>query len=341
MAPAFAIFGNVMPESSPTRPTDQTDPSPPENVTRLAPSPTGALHLGNVRTFLVNHAITVQQKWRVLLRIEDLDGPRLKPGADEQSIRLLESLGITWNDGPHFQSTDLSVYRDAMAQLRQKGKAYSSPLSRREAEETASAPHEASQDRSAGPIERPPIEAGPFDEPDENHRFVTDAGSVEFDDCFAGAQSVDVARTEGDFVIWRRADGGLPAYQLAVVVDDARQGVTQVVRGDDLIPSTGMQIQLYRSLDMTNRIPVYTHLPLVVGTDGKRLAKRHGDTRLQRYLDAGVRVERVIGLIAYWSGAARDRREMSTDEFVQAFRLDTMPHEPTVYTPEDDAWLIA
>src|SRR5205823_2514620 len=113
-----------------------------------------------------------------------------------------------------------------------------------------------------------------------------DAGVVEFDDDFAGHQHFDVARQLGDFVIAK--SDGTPAYQLAVVVDDAAMNVMHIVRGDDLLDSTPRQILLYRALGLSQRIPRYMHLPLVAGTDGRRLAKRHGDTRLAHYRDQGV-----------------------------------------------------
>ncbi|MCA9297128.1 MAG: hypothetical protein KC983_11440, partial [Phycisphaerales bacterium] len=134
---------------------------------------------------------------------------------------------------------------------------------------------------------------------------------------------------------------GTPAYQLAVVVDDIRQHVTDVVRGDDLLPSAARQTLLYRALGHTP--PNWWHLPLVYGTDGLRLAKRHGDTRLTTYRAQGVRPERVIGLIARWSGIdtgpADETHNMTADEFAEAFDLDRLPRTRVTFTEEDDAWL--
>ena len=128
-------------------------------------------------------------------------------------------------------------------------------------------------------------------------------------------------------------------YQLAVVVDDARQGITDVVRGDDLIDSAGRQVWLYRFLGLTP-LPRYYHLPLVIGEDGRRLAKRHGDTRVASYREASVKAERVIGLLGYWSGVCSERCEMSAEEFVARFTLKKLPKEKVVFTHEDDRWLM-
>ena len=171
-------------------------------------------------------------------------------------------------------------------------------------------------------------------------RVVVPMGGVDFMDAFAGPQHQFPGKTIGDFVVWTRRDAdkpGQPAYQLSVVVDDHRQGVTQVVRGDDLLDSGGRQLLLYRALGLGPE-PVYTHLPLVRGSDGRRLAKRHGDTRLDTYRAKGVTPERVVGLVAYWSGVGDRPREMSAGEFRRVFDIGTMSHSPIVFTAEHEAW---
>jgi glutamyl-tRNA synthetase len=162
------------------------------------------------------------------------------------------------------------------------------------------------------------------------------AGATTFDDGFAGEQRHDIDITVGDFLVSTK--GALPSYQLAVVVDDARQGIDQVVRGDDLISSTPRQILLYERLGL-GPAPNYTHLPLVVGVDGRRLAKRHGDSRLAHYRAAGVSAERIVGLLAEWCGCGA-RRVMSAGEFSEAFALENLPHAPIVFTVADDHWLL-
>jgi len=215
-------------------------------VTRLAPSPTGALHLGNARTFLANWLLARQSGWRVLLRVEDLDGPRIKAGADRQAMEDLRWLGIDWDDGPIYQSARIQLYSDAIERLLSAGYAYPCVCSRREVELAASAPH-----AEDGAAVYPGTCRGRFKSVAEARdamgrgpavRFALPPGVIHFNDEFSGPHSIDVSKRLGDFVIAKSetapAELGDPAaraqwahaYQLAVVVDDAAVGVTDVVR---------------------------------------------------------------------------------------------------------------
>lgn len=280
-----------------------------------------------------------------MLRIEDLDGPRVKPGAVEACLRTLAWLGIDWDEGPIVQSEDLGPHRAAMETLAGRGMVYPCELTRTEIEAAASAPHDTPADAepSPGSENRFPASLRPegigtrrFDDPDTNWRFVTPEGVVGFLDVFAGAQHPDPGREIGDFVVWTKR--GQPAYQLAVVVDDHRQGVTQVVRGDDLLGSTARQLLLWRAMGLGAE-PTYTHLPLVVGEDGRRLAKRHGDTRLTTYQEVGVPAERVIGLLGWWCGVVSAPEPMSAADFCRGFDLASMTPDRVTFTEEDDRWL--
>lgn len=306
-------------------------------TTRLAPSPTGALHLGNARTFLVNWLLARQQGWRIILRMEDLDGPRIKSDADRSAIETLAWLGLDWDEGPIYQSHDLEPYRQALDTLARAGRAYPCAMTRKQIEQAASAPHEGGELRF-GPELRPEIEPRTFVESDVGWRFVTPACSVSFDDEFKGAQTCDPSAEVGDFPIWTKQ--GQPAYQLAVVVDDHRQGVTHIVRGDDLVDSAGRQRLLYEALGI-GPMPRYCHLPLVLGPDGRRLAKRHGDTRLTRYRKMGVSANRVLSLLGRWCSiemAGTD--EIKVEDLLSRFELARMPREPVTFTKEDEAWLL-
>lgn len=309
-------------------------------ITRLAPSPTGALHLGNARTFLVNWLLARQNGWRIVLRIEDIDGPRIKRDADKLAIEDLRWLGIDWDEGPIYQSSRRNHYAAAIERLIAGGYAYPCVCSRKEVEQSASAPH-ADDGAAVYPgtcrerfktVEHATRESGKA----PAIRFKVPRGVVDFADHVAGSQSCDVEHTLGDFVI-AKADR-TPAYQLAVVVDDASMGVTHVVRGDDLLDSTPRQILLYRALGLESKLPAYYHLPLVVGEDGRRLAKRHGDTRLATYRLAGVKPHRVLALLARWCGVEAGDA-MAANDLLSWFSLHRLPREPIVMRQADDAWL--
>ncbi|MCA3005277.1 MAG: glutamate--tRNA ligase family protein [Planctomycetaceae bacterium] len=312
-------------------------PSP--GVTRLAPSPTGALHLGNARTFLVTWALARRNGWRIVYRIEDLDGPRVKPEAAQAITDTFRWLGIDWDIGPTIQSDDFGPHRRAMAALAQTARAYPCDLTRSQIEAAASAPQEGSGEVRFPASLRPPVSARPFSDEHTNWRFVTPVGAVHFHDRFAGPHAIDPAAGIGDFVIWTKR--GTPSYQLAVVVDDARAGVTEVIRGDDLLDSAARQLLLITALGLSPT-PTYTHLPLVVGPDGRRLAKRHGDSRISAYRESGVPPEAVIGLCAHWCGLTGERIEpMTAAHFARSLNLATIPRSPVVFTPEQHQWLLS
>jgi glutamyl-tRNA synthetase len=245
---------------------------------------------------------------------------------------------------PMVQSDDLEPYRAAMRSLASRGLVYPCALSRADVEAAASAPQEGAHEVVYPASLRPalgPLAFDAFAPGATNWRFATPtgpAGVVEFVDDFAGPRRVDAAATIGDFIVWTKRDQ--PSYQLAVVVDDHRQRVTDVIRGDDLIESAARQLLLYRALGMAPE-PRHMHLPLVVGPDGRRLAKRHGDTRVDRYLDAGVPAEAIVGLIARWCGVGTDADgTLAAAEFKRRLDPASIPHTPVTCTPEDDAWLL-
>lgn len=311
-------------------------------TTRLAPSPTGALHLGNARTFLINWALARRSAWRIVLRIEDLDTPRIKPGVIDLTIDLLAWLGLDWDDGPLIQSLDPAPHLAAIRTLAQRGSIYPCELTRAQIEAAASAPQEGAHEMPFPASLRPALLPCAFTDDAPSWRFAVDERAVVIADRFAGTRELHPARSAGDFIVWTRRDAdkpGQPAYQLAVVVDDARQGVTHIVRGDDLLDSAARQVLLYRALGL-GEPPAYYHLPLVRGIDGRRLAKRHGDTRLDHYRARGVPPERIIGLAAFWSGITPSREPMETAEFRDRLNLDTIPRSDVVFGPEDDAWLL-
>jgi glutamyl-tRNA synthetase len=309
-------------------------------TTRLAPSPTGALHLGNARTFLVNYALARQSGWRIVMRMEDLDGPRVKPESVAQGLEVCSWLGMTW-DGPIiYQSDRHGLYERALGGLIERGLAYPCRCTRKDIELAGGAPHDEDHitvyPGTCRPMDPSAVPPPPGDGADVAWRVRVSDEPIRFADAFAGEQEFVLSRTCGDFVIFRKQ--GLAAYQLAVVVDDAQAGVDAIVRGDDLIESAARQIYLRRLLGYEGDVRWF-HLPLVLGPDGRRLAKRHGDTRLAGYRDAGTPPQRVIGLIARWCGLTENREEMDVDTFVERFDIDAVPRQPITFTDADEAFL--
>jgi glutamyl-tRNA synthetase len=267
---------------------------------------------------------------RVVLRIEDIDSPRVKPGAAEQALDDLRWLGLDWDGPPLVQTERLPRYEEALARLRALERVYPCTCTRGDVERAASAPHAEHE----GPVYpgtcagRTAAAAAALTPPFA-WRFRIGEGPWSYVDGFRAETSVDLRQVGGDFVVWKSA--GTPAYQLAVVVDDADQGVTEVIRGDDLVPSTPRQLLLYHALGLTP--PAFSHVPLVVGPDGRRLAKRHGDTRLASLRAYGVPAEAVVGLLAWSCGWIDTVTPIPARNLLPLFRLDTIPRQPFVLTP--------
>ncbi len=329
-------------------------------VGRLAPSPTGALHLGNVRTFMIAWLRARSQGGKVILRMEDLDHPKDKPGADIQAIEDLKWLGFDWNE-EYVQSTRKDLYRDALETLRARGLVYPCVCSRRDVEAAQSAPHAGEQLYYPGTCRnrfKTWEEAVKYRTKDVRQktkdgnqqieksksspcwRFKVPEGTiVSFDDVFCGHYEQDVSRTLGDFPLARDEFGA--GYTLACAVDDLLMGVTEVVRGDDLLAATPTQILVANALankanDVRQKTknsnqqikPNYCHIPLVVGPDGRRLAKRHGDTRVATYRAQGTRPEEIIGFLAASCGWVSPHEQISLADLVPQFNIATIPQTP-------------
>ncbi len=299
---------------------------------RLAPSPTGAQHVGNARTYLIAWLRARSQGGRIVLRIEDIDSPRVKAGADQQACDDLRWLGLDWDEGPIVQTQRLAHYEEALRRVQEQERVYPCTCTRSDIERAASAPHDDLPGASIYPgtcAGRRVADADTLADP-YCWRFRLSQDEFEFRDGFLGPVSVDLRAAGGDFVVWKSA--GTPAYQLAVVVDDVAQGVTEVVRGDDLVPSTPRQLLLYDALGLAP--PGFVHVPLVVGPDGRRLAKRHGDTRLSSLRQAGVTPEALLGLLAWSCGWIDKRRAVCAAELLPLFQLESIPPGPFVLTPD-------
>ncbi|MBJ7329054.1 MAG: tRNA glutamyl-Q(34) synthetase GluQRS [Solirubrobacteraceae bacterium] len=294
---------------------------------RFAPSPTGVLHLGNLRTALLAWLFARSQGARFLMRVEDLDAGRVRPGLEDGQLADLAAIGLDWDGDVVRQSERLDVYAAVIEQLEGDGLLYPCYCTRREIREAASAPHGAVAD-GAYPGTCRDLTAAQRAERESRGRppaLRLRAGDVKitFDDRLLGP----VEGVVDDLVV-RRNDGA-PAYNLAVVVDDAFQSIGEVVRGADLADSTPRQLLLGRLLDLAP--PRYAHVPLMLGPDGVRLAKRHGAVTLADRAELGETPAQVRGRLAEGLGLAAPGERVSMDELLARFDPAALPREPTVF----------
>jgi glutamyl-tRNA synthetase len=277
---------------------------------RLAPSPTGLLHLGHARTFWIAAQRAKEHKGTLILRNEDLDQQRCRQKYVRAMLEDLHWMGIGWREGPdcggayapYSQSARRGHYLEAWRRLRNGRFIYPCTCSRKDLAEAVAAPHDSDDEPIYPGRCRSREDAAQFDQPaGVNWRFrVPDGEAVRFQDGHFGWQSFTAGQDFGDFILWRRDD--VPAYQLAVVVDDAAMGMTEVVRGADLLKSTARQILLYRALGL--KMPDFYHCDLLRDESGMRLAKRHDALSIQCLRESGWNAERVIAAAMGTSEAA-------------------------------------
>jgi glutamyl-tRNA synthetase len=284
-------------------------------IGRYAPSPSGRQHLGNARTALLAWLFARSAGGRFVLRVEDLDPTRSQRIHEETILADLRWLGIDWDEGPdvggshgpYRQSERNEIYAEAIARL----ETFACTCSRRELRESAAAPHGIEPVYPGTCLQRPIDPTRPV-----ATRWHAPRGTVEANDARLGTLVQDVAHDIGDFVL-RRGDGAW-AYQLAVVVDDAAMGVTEVVRGEDLWTSTPRQVLLQRALGLPT--PQYAHVPLLRGADGTKLSKRHGAPDVAALRERGVDPHRVVAALARSCGLLEnDTREIDVHALLAAF----------------------
>lgn len=300
---------------------------------RYAPSPTGDLHMGNLRTALLAWLFARSfgsVDGRFVLRVEDLDRPRIRPAATQRMLDDLRWLGLDWDEGPgcggpyapYTQSERLDIYTHYLHQLQEQGLIYPCYCSR---SEIAQAAQQGDEENPEGP--RYPGTCRTLSKRQRREReasgrrpalrFLVPAERVvSFTDMLAGPQTQQVQQVVGDFIV-RRSDG-IFSYQFAVVVDDATMRINQVVRGADLLSSTARQILLYEALGFS--IPSFAHVPLLLDEDGKRLAKRTQSAGLAPLRDAGMSAEQVVGQLAASCGLAETDTAIRPIELAQRYR---------------------
>lgn len=305
-------------------------PVVPRPTGRLAPSPTGRLHLGHGRSFLLAWLAARSQGGRLWLRLEDLDRSRVRPEYTDQILADLEWLGLDWDGEPLVQSADEEPYAAALDALLRAGHAYPCVCSRSDIAARVDAPQ-------AGDGERhyPGTCRGRFDSMDSAERatgrpagvrLLVPAGVRSVADGVVGEVHEDTAEVTGDLLLLRR--DRVYSYHFAVVVDDARQGVTQVLRGDDLATSAVRQAHLQRALGLPH--PNWAHVPLVVDRDGRRLAKRAGDLGLGELRERGVDARHLVGALAASAGLLERPAPVEPRELLASFDLKRLPRAPAV-----------
>ena len=292
-------------------------------IGRFAPSPTGPLHIGNLRTAVIAWLCSQQSDGELLLRFEDLDRANSKSEHEARQINELAQLGITFGSNVIRQSERFHLYRDIVDGLRQQDLVYPCYCTRREILESTQAPHGPTIEGAyAGTCRN--LSARDRSEREQSGRppaWRLQSNNEEYivDDLVAGPTTTVI----DDMVLLR--NDGVPAYNLAVVVDDAAQGVTQIVRGDDLLLGTGRHMHLQKLLGYPT--PQYVHVPLVVGPDAERLAKRHGAVTLEDLSHKGVGTQEVLGELARSIGSVVERPKDVAD-LLDDFNLDRLPRSP-------------
>jgi glutamyl-tRNA synthetase len=294
---------------------------------RLAPSPTGKLHFGGARTALIAWLRARTQHGTLVMRVEDVDGPRVVKGAADAILSDLRWLGIDWDEGPdvggafgpYTQSARHARYDAALERLTRSGHVFRCSCTRSEVMAASSAPHGDLGPRYPGTCRERPRDPRRTC----SLRFRMDMGQP-FVDALHGVQP----ESAGDDFIVHRSDG-LYAYQLAVVVDDAAMGISEVVRGADLLSSTPRQLALYTALGIAP--PAFLHVPLVLGADGVRLAKRHGAVSIADYRARGASPERVVAALARSLGLARaDEHDLRAADLLERFDVASLPRTPSL-----------
>lgn len=302
---------------------------------RFAPSPTGYLHVGGVRTALFNWLFARNKGGKFILRIEDTDRVRSTKEALDDILSSLQWIGIDWDEGPFFQSERLAIYQEYANKLIEKGFAYKSTLVKTEAEDNESDDDEAKAspapryDRGAVIKPERPVMQG------EAIVFKSSGERVSIDDVVHGRIEFDTSLIK-DFVIVK--SDGMPTYNFACVIDDALMQITHAVRGDDHISNTPKQVMVYRALGFPE--PLFAHVPMILGPDGARLSKRHGATSVNEYKKQGYLAPALLNFLTLLGWApGEDKELLPMDEIVKRFSLERITGKSAVFNVEKLTWM--
>ncbi|MCT6701392.1 glutamate--tRNA ligase [Rheinheimera sp. 4Y26] len=302
-------------------------------VTRFAPSPTGYLHVGGARTALFSWLYARKTGGTFILRIEDTDLERSTQESVDAILDGMNWLGLDWDQGPFYQTKRFDLYKEVVAQLLAEGKAYKCFCTVEEVDAMREAQMAAGEkpkyngmwrDRTDHPTDKPYVIR--FKNPQE--------GVVVIDDLIKGR--IEVANAELDDLIIARSDG-TPTYNLTVVVDDWKMGVTHVIRGDDHVNNTPRQMNILSALGA--ELPKYAHVPMILGDDGKRLSKRHGAVGVMQYRDNGYLPQALLNYLVRLGWSHGDQEIFSLDELVEIFDLSACNRAPSAFNTEKLQWL--
>ena len=302
--------------------------------TRFAPSPTGFLHIGGARTALFNWLFARHNGGQFVLRIEDTDQIRSTDESTKAILDAMSWLGLTWDEGPHFQAQRVDLHREMVQKLLQEGKAYYCTCTPEELE---------TKRKEALATGKKPK----YDGTCRDRNLKKTPGSVVR---FRGAQTgitvvedlikgnITFNNDELDDLIIERGDG-YPTYNFAVVIDDALMNITHVIRGDDHVNNTPRQILLYEALGFA--VPKFAHVPMILGSDKTRLSKRHGATSVMAYKEMGYLPEALVNYLVRLSWSHGDQEIFSPQELIDLFTLEAVGKSPAVFNPDKLLWLNA
>lgn len=301
--------------------------------TRFAPSPTGFLHVGNVRTALFSWLYARHHKGQFVLRIEDTDQERSNQESVQAIIDGMAWLGLDYDDGPYYQTKRYSRYQEIVEQLLREGKAYRCVCSKERLEALRNSQLAAKQKpRYDGTCRNKNLLAG--DEPYVIRFKNPQTGVVSFTDVVYG--NIKVENSELDDLILIRSDGH-PTYNFAVVIDDWDMAITHVIRGDDHINNTPRQINLFNALNTP--VPVFAHLPIILGEDGKRFSKRHGAVSVLQFKELGVLPHALLNYLVRLGWSSGDQEIFSIEEMVASFDLKNVSRGVSSFNYDKLYWL--